>query len=162
LNCAGGYDYETASEHVAARLGLDADDYQARCLLSGGRSPMRSWPDCCLKVPIAGAGRAAQSSRISNASNGLNHFCNWTGAVLVVSHDRFYGSRGFDDREWIGSHRGVQWKLQSLRSPREDAMPRIGPDTSQQDCKEEDYLRRVTSPDRTPGRQKGDSSGWID
>ncbi len=89
---AGGYDYETRIKQVLQGLGFDADDYQKPLtILSGGQKTRALLARLLLESPDLLVLDEPTNHLDINAVEWLESFLNnWTGAVLVVSHDRYF------------------------------------------------------------------------
>ena len=89
---AGGYDYETRIKQVLQGLGFDADDYRKPLtILSGGQKTRALLARLLLESPDLLVLDEPTNHLDINAVEWLESFLNnWTGAVLVVSHDRYF------------------------------------------------------------------------
>jgi ATP-binding cassette, subfamily F, member 3 len=89
---AGGYDYETRIRQVLQGLGFDSDDYQKRLpMLSGGQKTRALLARLLLESPDLLVMDEPTNHLDINAVEWLEGFLNnWKGAVLVVSHDRYF------------------------------------------------------------------------
>lgn len=89
---AGGYDYETRIRQVLQGLGFDADDYaKPLTILSGGQKTRALLARLLLESPDLLVMDEPTNHLDIAAVEWLENFLNsWKGAVLVVSHDRYF------------------------------------------------------------------------
>jgi ATP-binding cassette subfamily F protein 3 len=88
----GGYDYETRIRQVLQGLGFNADDYQTPLnILSGGQKTRALLARLLLESPDLLVLDEPTNHLDVDAVEWLESFLtNWKGAVLVVSHDRYF------------------------------------------------------------------------
>ena len=89
---AGGYDYETRIRQVLQGLGFDADDYHKPLLQrSGGQKTRAVLARLLLQSPELLVLDEPTNHLDIGAVEWLESFLNnWKGAILVVSHDRYF------------------------------------------------------------------------
>jgi ATP-binding cassette subfamily F protein 3 len=89
---AGGYDYETRIKHVLHGLGFAPDDHhKPLAMLSGGQKTRAFLAKLLLESPDLLALDEPTNHLDIQAVEWLESFLNgWGGALLVVSHDRYF------------------------------------------------------------------------
>ena len=88
----GGYDYETRIKQVLQGLGFDADDYQKPMpILSGGQKTRALLAKLLLEAPDLLILDEPTNHLDIEAVEWLEAYLNtWRGALLLVSHDRYF------------------------------------------------------------------------
>lgn len=88
----GGYDYETRIKQVLQGLGFDADDYQKPMpILSGGQKTRALLAKLLLEAPDLLILDEPTNHLDIEAVEWLEAYLNsWKGALLLVSHDRYF------------------------------------------------------------------------
>lgn len=145
----GGYTYETRIRQVLQGLGFSANEYQMPLThLSGGQQTRALLARLLLESPELLVMDEPTNHLDINAVEWLESFLKtWKGALLVVSHDRYFMDNVVDtiwDMGWggIDVYRGNFTHYTQQRKAREER--RIKEFAAQQEyiAKEEEYIRR--------------------
>jgi ATP-binding cassette, subfamily F, member 3 len=146
---AGGYTYETRIRQVLQGLSFSADDYQkSLAILSGGQRTRALLARLLLEAPDLLVMDEPTNHLDIEAVEWLEGFLNsWPGALLVVSHDRYFMDRVVStiwELDWgqVDAYRGNYSHYVQQREERRAFQ--LSEFESQQEmiAKEEDYIRR--------------------
>lgn len=146
---AGGYDYETRIRQVLQGLGFDADDYtKPLTILSGGQKTRAFLARLLLQQPDVLVLDEPTNHLDINAVEWLETFLNnWKGAVLVVSHDRYFMDHVVSaiwELDWghLEVYRGNYSHYVRQREDRHAAHWADYEAQQEKIAKEQDYIRR--------------------
>ena len=145
----GGYTYETRTRQVLQGLGFSADDYQMPLKhLSGGQQTRALLARLLLESPDLLVLDEPTNHLDINAVEWLESFLKtWSGALLVVSHDRYFMDHVIDtiwEMEWgqIEVYRGNYSHYVQQRTARRERLLKEYEAQQEFIAKEEDYIRR--------------------
>jgi ATP-binding cassette subfamily F protein 3 len=145
----GGYTYDTRTKQVLRGLGFDQDDYSMPLgHLSGGQQTRALLARLLLESPDLLVLDEPTNHLDINAVEWLESFLKtWPGALLVVSHDRYFMDHVIDtiwEMEWgqIEVYRGNYSHYVQQREARHERLLKEYEAQQEQIAKEEDYIRR--------------------
>ena len=146
---AGGYTFETRIKQTLTGLGFDASEYdQPLVTLSGGQKTRALLARLLLESPELLALDEPTNHLDIEAVEWLESFLvTWPGAVLVVSHDRYFMDRmatNIWELDWgyIESYRGNYTAYVRQREERQAAHWKEFEAQQEKIAKEEEYIRR--------------------
>jgi len=146
---AGGYTFETRIKQTLTGLGFDAGDYhQPLHLLSGGQKTRALLAKLLLESPDLLALDEPTNHLDIQAVEWLENFLNaWHGAVLVVSHDRYFMDKVATvvwELDWgrLETYRGNYTAYVRQREDRQAAHWTAFEAQQEKIAKEEEYIRR--------------------
>jgi len=145
----GGYTYETRARQVLQGLGFSADDYDMPLAhLSGGQKTRALLARLLLESPDLLVLDEPTNHLDINAVEWLENFLKtWDGALLVVSHDRYFMDHVIStiwEMEWgrVEVYRGNYSHYVQQREARHERLMREYEAQQEFIAKEEDYIRR--------------------
>ncbi|WP_119065952.1 ABC-F family ATP-binding cassette domain-containing protein [Aggregatilinea lenta] len=145
----GGYMYETRTRQVLQGLGFDAGDYgMPLAHLSGGQQTRALLARLLLESPDLLVMDEPTNHLDINAVEWLESFLKtWPGALLVVSHDRYFMDSVVTtiwEMDWgtVEAYRGNYSHYQLQRADRHERLLREYEAQQEFIAKEEDYIRR--------------------
>ena len=146
---AGGYTFETRIRQTLTGLGFDASEYdQPLVTLSGGQKTRALLARLLLESPALLALDEPTNHLDIEAVEWLESFlASWSGAVLVVSHDRYFMDRMAThiwelDWGYLESYRGNYTAYVRQREERQAAHWKEFEAQQEKIAKEEEYIRR--------------------
>lgn len=152
----GGYSYETRIRQVLAGLGFDSGDYQRPITqLSGGQRTRLVLARLLLSEPDLLVLDEPTNHLDMQAVEWLEGYLSqWAGAVLIVSHDRYFLDRVVD-RVWemrsdgLEEYRGNYTAYVQQRQERWNLRQKLFEAEQERLLKELDYVKRNISGQRT-------------
>lgn len=145
----GGYTYETRARQVLQGLGFSTDDYDMPLAhLSGGQKTRALLARLLLESPDLLVLDEPTNHLDINAVEWLENFLKtWDGALLVVSHDRYFMDHVIStiwEMEWgrVEVYRGNYSHYVQQREARHERIMREYEAQQEFIAKEEDYIRR--------------------
>ncbi len=145
----GGYTYETRTRQVLQGLGFAPDDYNMPLAhLSGGQQTRTLLARLLLESPDLLVLDEPTNHLDINAVEWLENFLKtWTGALLVVSHDRYFMDHVVGtiwEMEWgrVEVYRGNYSHYVQQREARHERLMKEYEAQQEFIAKEEDYIRR--------------------
>ncbi|MBM4423677.1 MAG: ABC-F family ATP-binding cassette domain-containing protein [Chloroflexi bacterium] len=145
----GGYTYETRIKQTLAGLGFDADDYQRPVAqLSGGQKTRALLARLLLESPDLLILDEPTNHLDIRAVEWLEEFLSgWSGAALIVSHDRYFLDEAVN-KIWdmtparLDEYSGNYSAFVVQRAERRERQVREYEAQQESMAKEEDYIRR--------------------
>ncbi|MGW8249352.1 MAG: ribosomal protection-like ABC-F family protein, partial [Anaerolineales bacterium] len=145
----GGYTYETRIRQILSGLGFDADDYQRPVSqLSGGQRTRGVLARLLLASPdLLVLDEPTNHLDIAAVEWLEGYLSQWEGAVLIVSHDRYFLDRVVDHiwemrRDGLETYRGNYSAYVQQRQERWDLRQQLFGTEKERLLKDLDYVKR--------------------